>query len=82
MNITFGILISYWLEYGTHYIGGIRCAPGIAYTGGSSSERIFDPYQDVPQGGCNGQSDASWRVPFAIQIVPALILTIGMLFFP
>lgn len=82
MNITFGILISYWLEYGTHYIGGIRCAPDIAYTGGSSSERVFDPYQDVPQGGCNGQSDASWRIPFAIQIVPALVLTIGMLFFP
>lgn len=32
--------------------------------------------------GCNGQSEASWRLPLAIQILPAVILGIGMLFFP
>lgn len=42
----------------------------------------FDPYHDVPPGGCDGQSEASWRLPLAIQIVPALILGLGMIFFP
>lgn len=42
----------------------------------------FDPYHDVPIGGCTGQSEASWRLPLAIQIAPALTLGIGMLFFP
>lgn len=82
MNITIGILVSYWLEYGTHYIGGTVCAPGIPYTGGTASDPTFNPYTDVGPNGCTGQSDASWRVPFALQIVPGLVLGIGMLFFP
>jgi hypothetical protein len=32
--------------------------------------------------GCTGQSEASWRIPLAIQILPAVILGVGMLFFP
>ncbi|PVH94823.1 general substrate transporter [Periconia macrospinosa] len=82
LSITLGILVSYWLEYGTQYIGGTRCAPDIPYTGGTAEEPTFDPINDVGPDGCTGQSDASWRVPFAIQIVPALVLGIGMLFFP
>ncbi|KAH7121589.1 general substrate transporter [Dactylonectria macrodidyma] len=82
LSITLGILISYWLEYGTQYIGGTRCAPDIPYTGGTASDPKFDPSKDVGPGGCTGQSEAAWRVPFAIQIVPALILGIGMIFFP
>lgn len=72
-----GILVSYWLEYGTQYIGGTRCAPDIPYAGNS-----FNPYTDIGPNGCTGQSDAAWRVPFALQMVPALVLGIGMLFFP
>lgn len=82
MSITIGILASYWINYGTNYIGGVRCAPNIPYTGGTASSPTFNPYQDVPAGGCTGQSNASWRLPLAIQIVPAVILGIGMLFFP
>lgn len=82
LSITLGILVSYWLEYGTHYIGGVRCAPNISYTGGTSTTPTFNPTQDVGPSGCTGQSDASWRIPFALQIVPALILGVGMLFFP
>lgn len=82
LSITLGILVSYWLEYGTQYIGGTRCAPDIPYSGGTSSARTFDPYTDVGPGGCTGQSDAAWRVPFALQIFPALVLGVGMLFFP
>jgi sugar porter (SP) family MFS transporter len=82
LSITLGILVSYWLEFGTQYIGGTRCAPDIPYTGGTPTAQTFDPRNDVGPNGCTGQSDAAWRVPFALQIVPALVLGIGMLFFP
>ncbi|OJJ03846.1 hypothetical protein ASPVEDRAFT_762429 [Aspergillus versicolor CBS 583.65] len=82
LSVTIGILISYWIDYGTNYIGGSRCAPDRPYTGGTTAKPAFDPYNDVPAGGCTGQSEASWRLPLAIQIVPALVLGVGMLFFP
>ncbi|CAG8898931.1 unnamed protein product [Penicillium egyptiacum] len=82
LSVTLGILFSYWIDYGTNYIGGTRCAPDIPYSGGTISKPIFDPYHDVPAGGCTGQSEVSWRLPLALQIVPAVILGIGMLFFP
>lgn len=82
LSITIGILVSYWIDYGTNYIGGPRCAPDVPYSGGTASKRTFNPYKDVPPGGCTGQSAASWRLPLAIQIVPGLILGIGMIFFP
>lgn len=82
LSITLGILVSYWLEFGTQYIGGTRCAPDIPFTGDTPSARTFDPRNDVGPNGCTGQSDAAWRVPFALQIFPALILGIGMLWFP
>ncbi|PYI07060.1 general substrate transporter [Aspergillus sclerotiicarbonarius CBS 121057] len=82
LSITIGILVSYWIDYGTNYIGGTRCAPSIPYSGGTASSPTFDPYTDVPRGGCTGQSEASWRLPLSIQIIPALILGLGMLFFP
>lgn len=43
---------------------------------------VFNPYTDVPRGGCTGQTQASWRVPLAFQILPALCLAIGMHFMP
>ncbi|OKL63028.1 hypothetical protein UA08_01939 [Talaromyces atroroseus] len=83
LSITIGILVSFWIDYGTNYIGGTRCAPDIPYTGGTLSKPTFNPYTDVPSNRhCKGQSEASWRLPFALQIVPALSLGIGMLFFP
>jgi sugar porter (SP) family MFS transporter len=54
LAITFGILISFWIDYGTNYIGG---------TG-------------------SGQSEIAWRVPLAMQLVPAIILGIGIIFMP
>ncbi|PWZ01811.1 general substrate transporter [Testicularia cyperi] len=54
LAITFGIMISYWIAFGTQYIGG---------TGET-------------------QSNAAWLVPITIQIVPALILGVGILFVP
>lgn len=82
MSITIGILVSYWINYGTNYIGGSRCAPNVPYTGGTRANPTFNPFQDVPPGVCTGQSEASWRLPLALQIVPAIVLGIGMIFFP
>lgn len=78
LMITIGIMVSYWLDYGTNFIGGTRCAPEKPYANGES----FDPYTDVPVDGCSGQSSASWRVPLGVQMFPALVLGIGMFFFP
>jgi len=52
--IEFGILISFWIDYGTNYIGG---------TGAT-------------------QSEAAWLLPLTLQLIPALILLVGMLFMP
>ncbi|TFA98874.1 hypothetical protein CCMA1212_009314 [Trichoderma ghanense] len=82
LSITLGILVSYWLEYGTQYIGGTRCAPDIPYSGGTPAKPTFNPQNDVGPDGCTGQSQAAWRIPFALQIVPALVLGIGMTFYP
>ncbi|CZR67022.1 probable transporter (major facilitator superfamily) [Phialocephala subalpina] len=82
LAITLGILFSFWIDYGTNHIGGTRCAPDIEYTGGTASARTFNPRTDVGPNGCTGQSDASWRIPFALQILPGLVLGIGMFFFP
>lgn len=43
-------MISFWIDYGTNYIGG---------TG-------------------DGQTDAAWLIPLALQLVPAVILGVGM----
>ncbi|GFZ51224.1 hypothetical protein JCM24511_08982 [Saitozyma sp. JCM 24511] len=83
LSITLGILFSYWIAYGTSHIGGTRCAPEVPYTGPvSNGQPTFDPYHDVPAGGCTGQSMASWRIPVGIQMFPALVLGFGMFWMP
>ncbi|KAA8910373.1 hypothetical protein TRICI_004171 [Trichomonascus ciferrii] len=82
LSITFGILISYWIDYGCNYIGGTRCAPDIPYSGGAADKPEFDPYNDVGPDGCTGQSTASWRIPTALQMAFALVLLVGMFFLP
>ncbi|KAF5391665.1 hypothetical protein D9757_002372 [Collybiopsis confluens] len=54
LAITFGIMVSFWIDYGTNFIGG--------------------PHET--------QSEAAWRIPLALQLVPALILGSGILFMP
>jgi len=54
LAITFGILISFWIDFGTNYIGG---------TG-------------------DHQHEAAWRIPLALQLVPAIVLGAGILFMP
>lgn len=54
LGITLGIMVSFWIDYGTAYIGG---------TG-------------------DGQSEAAWRLPLALQCLPALVLGISTLVLP
>lgn len=82
LSVTIGLLLSYWIDFATQFIGGIKCAPDIPVSGGTIKHPTFDPYNDVGPHGCDGQRDASWRLPLALQILPALVLGLGMLFFP
>ncbi|KAK5290216.1 Quinate permease [Exophiala xenobiotica] len=69
--LTLGNMLAFFVTYGFHFLGGIRCAPETPYTGPNNS---FDPYNDVPAGGCTGQGEGSWRIPLGLQIPFALIL--------
>ncbi|EEU34206.1 uncharacterized protein NECHADRAFT_50091 [Fusarium vanettenii 77-13-4] len=55
LAITFGIMVSFWIDYGCNYIGGTHV---------------------------DTQSDAAWLVPICLQLAPALILFIGMMWMP
>ena len=54
LSITLGIMISFWIDYGTNFIGG---------TGSS-------------------QKDAAWLLPLCLQLCPAVLLGVGMIFMP
>ncbi|KAF8525400.1 general substrate transporter [Gautieria morchelliformis] len=54
LAITFGIMISFWADYGANFIGG---------TG-------------------DGQTEVAWRLPLALQLIPAITLGVGILFMP
>ncbi|EAQ83441.1 hypothetical protein CHGG_09845 [Chaetomium globosum CBS 148.51] len=54
LAICFGIMVSFWIDYGTNHIGG---------TG-------------------DGQTDAAWLLPTCLQLAPALLLLVGMIFMP
>ncbi|EAT92462.1 hypothetical protein HBH56_139180 [Parastagonospora nodorum] len=54
LSITLGIMISFWIDYGTNFIGG---------TGRS-------------------QKEAAWLLPLCLQLVPAVLLGVGMIFMP
>ncbi|KAI5257947.1 general substrate transporter [Aureobasidium subglaciale] len=74
-----GIMISYWLCYGTSFIGGQACDANQNAEFGDGS---FNPYTDVPAGGCTGQTALAWRLPLCLQCVPAVILFAGSFFLP
>lgn len=54
LAITFGIMVSFWIDYGTNFIGGAGAT----------------------------QSQAAWRIPLALQLIPAIILGVGTVFMP
>ncbi|KAK4227332.1 quinate permease [Podospora fimiseda] len=55
LAICFGIMISFWIDYGTNFIGG------------TSAET---------------QKDAAWLIPTCLQLAPAVVLFVGMIFMP
>ncbi|KAH7379470.1 general substrate transporter [Pyrenochaeta sp. MPI-SDFR-AT-0127] len=55
LAITFGIMVSFWINYGTNYIGGTTV---------------------------DTQSNAAWLVPICLQLVPAVVLLVGMIWMP
>ncbi|KAK5211553.1 Quinate permease [Exophiala xenobiotica] len=79
LGICAGIMVAYWLCYGTSFIGGQACNASQEAQYGSTT---FNPYTDVPEGGCTGQKPLAWRLPLCLQVVPALILLIGSPFLP
>jgi hypothetical protein len=54
LSITLGIMISFWIDYGTNFIGGHG----------------------------DGQKEAAWLLPLALQLAPAVLLGAGMIFMP
>ncbi|KAL3965246.1 hypothetical protein ACCO45_002250 [Purpureocillium lilacinum] len=55
LAIAFGIMISFWIDYGTNYIGGTELGH---------------------------QKDSSWLIPICLQLGPAAVLFVGMIFMP
>ncbi|KAI1254755.1 hypothetical protein MGN70_003770 [Eutypa lata] len=55
LAITFGIMVSFWIDYGTNFIGGTTLG---------------------------FQQDTAWLVPICLQLLPAVILFVGMIFMP
>lgn len=80
LSITIGTTIAFWLDYGLHFAGGKDCRP----------QGIANPFK--PDGSynaalghghtCLGEKTISWRVPLALQLIPAWILFFGMFFLP
>ncbi|TKA61164.1 hypothetical protein B0A55_12058, partial [Friedmanniomyces simplex] len=74
LSITIGTTIAFWLDYGLHFVGGSNCDPaGVTGT--------FDPYTAHGHT-CLAEKSVSWRVPLALQLIPAWILFFGMFFLP
>ncbi|KAG6375551.1 hypothetical protein JVT61DRAFT_3113 [Boletus reticuloceps] len=56
----------------TYWWNSLRA--NIPYTGPLlNGQPTFDPYTNVPTGGCTGQTQASWRIPIGFQMFPALV---------
>ena len=70
LAITFGIMTSFWVSHGPHVakLGLyqlLQIGYGTNYIGGTGE----------------GQSIAAWEIPVCIQILPALVLAVGMMMF-
>ncbi len=76
LSITIGTCVSFWIDYGFHFIGGTHCRPE-----GLDSSLDFDPFTAHGRT-CLGEKTVAWRVPLALQIIPAWILFFGMLYLP
>ncbi|KAJ5398721.1 Major facilitator superfamily domain general substrate transporter [Penicillium sp. CMV-2018d] len=80
LSITIGTAISFWLDYGMQFVGGNTCNP----EGISNPYLSSGTYNAAQNHGhtCLGQKTIAWRLPLALQIIPAWILFFGLFFFP
>ncbi|RDW94938.1 sugar transporter-1 [Coleophoma crateriformis] len=81
LSITVGTCISFWLDYGMHFVGGTHCDPAGVPGGALDSTGTFEPYTAHGHT-CLGEKAISWRIPLALQLIPAWILFFGMFFLP
>lgn len=82
LSITIGTCVAFWIDYGMHFVGGTHCDPaGVANNGMDSSTGDFLPYSAHGHS-CLGEKAISWRLPLALQIIPAWVLFFGMFFLP
>ena len=74
LSITIGTTIAFWLDYGMHFVGGSNCNP----------QGVPGAFDAATAHGhhCLGETQAAWRVPLALQLIPAWILFVGMFFLP
>ena len=74
VQITFGIMISYWITYGM----SLRVV--LLFESNSFSPNLKGT--NFIGGSGDAQSRAAWLVPITIQLAPAVILGVGILFMP
>ena len=71
LSITIGTTIAFWLDYGLHFVGGTDCRPqGVSnpFTStGSFNAALANGHT------CLGEKTISWRLPLALQLIPAWI---------
>lgn len=71
LSITVGTTIAFWLDFGFSFVGGNKCNPE-----GITNPYLADgTYNAAGNHGhhCKGQKDIAWRVPLALQLIPAWI---------
>jgi MFS family permease len=80
LSITVGTAVAFWLDYGMQFVGGVTCNP----EGIDNPYLVSGTYNAAQNHGhtCLGQKTIAWRLPLALQIIPAWILFFGLFFFP
>jgi MFS family permease len=86
LSITIGTTIAFWLDYGLHFVGGSNCDPaGVPNDGFTvGTPTVPSVFNETLAHGhtCLGEKTISWRLPLALQLIPAWILFFGMFFLP
>lgn len=71
LSITIGTTVAFWLDFGFSYIGSTHCKPeGIANPYDSKGNYNYEQNHGHT---CTGQKTVSWRVPLALQLIPAWV---------
>jgi MFS family permease len=80
LSITVGTAVAFWLDYGMQFVGGVTCNP----EGVDNPYLVSGTYNAAQNHGhtCLGQKTIAWRLPLALQIIPAWVLFFGLFFFP